>query len=67
MMPRSIDKKKNIYIYLFLFLFSSTIFNSNIINFFEKNFKIINLDINDDLIVIELNDLVNQNILSLKK
>ena len=67
MMPRSIDKKKNIYIYLFLFLFSSTIFNSNIINFFEKNFKIINLDINDDLIVIELNDLVNQNILSLNK
>ena len=67
MMLRSIDKKKNIYIYLFLFLFSSTIFNSNIINFFEKNFKIINLDTNDDLMVIELNDLVNQNILSLNK
>ena len=67
MMPRSIDKKKNIYIYLFLFLFSSTIFNSNIINFFENNFKIINLDTNDDLMVIELNDLVNQNILSLNK
>ena len=67
MMPQLIDKKKKIYIYFFLLFFLSTIFNFNIKNFFEKNFKIINLESNDDFQVIELNNLINQNILNLNK
>jgi len=67
MMPQSIDKKKNIYLYLFLFFLLSTIYNFNIKNFFEKNFTILNIDTNDDLIVLELKDLINQNILNLNK
>ena len=67
MMPQLIDKKKKIYIYFFLLFFLSTIFNFNIKNFFEKNFKIINLESDDDFQVIELNNLINQNILNLNK
>ena len=67
MMPQLIDKKKKIYIYFFLLIFLSTIFNFNIKKFFEKNFKIINLENNDNLLVYELNNLINQNILKLNK
>ena len=61
------SKKKKIYIYFLLLIFLSTIFNFNIKIFFEKNFKIINLEHNDNLLVYELNNLVNQNILKLNK
>ena len=61
------SKKKKIYIYFFLLIFLSTIFNFNIKIFFEKNFKIINLENNDNLLVYELNNLINQNILKLNK
>ena len=62
-----ISKKKKIYIYFFLLTFLSTIFNFNIKVFFEKNFKIINLENNNNLIVYELNNLINQNILKLNR
>ena len=67
MMPQQINKKKKIYIYFFLLIFLSTIFNFNIKGFFEKNFKIINLENNNNLLVYELNNLINQNILKLNK
>ena len=67
MMPQQISKKKKIYIYFILLTFLSTIFNFSIKNFFEKNFKIINLENNDNLLVYELNNLINQNILKLNK
>ncbi len=67
MMLRSISKKKKIYTYFFLLLFLTTIFNFNIKGLIEKNFKIINLENNDDLLVDELNNLINQNILKLNK
>ena len=64
---QQISKKKKIYIYFFLLIFLSTIFNFNIKGFFEKNFKVIYLDNNDNLFVYELNNLINQNILRLNK
>ena len=64
---QQISKKKKIYIYFFLLIFLSTIYNFNIKGFFEKNFKIINLENNDNLLVYELNNLINQNILKLNK
>ena len=67
MMLQSINKKKKVYIYFFLFFFLSTIFNLNIKDFFDKNFKIINLETNDNLLASELNNLINQNILNLDK
>jgi len=67
MMLQSINKKKKVYIYFFLFFFLSTIFNLNIKDFFDKNFKIINLETNDNLLAVELNNLINQNILNLDK
>ena len=67
MMLQQISKKKNFYIYFFLLISLSTIFNFNIKGFFEKNFKIINLENNDNLLVYELNNLINQNILKLNK
>ena len=67
MMPQQISKKKKIYIYFFLLIFLSTIFNFNIKVFFEKNFKIINLENNNNLLVYELKNLINQNILKLNK
>jgi len=66
-MLQSIDKKKNIYIYLFLLFFLTTIYNFNIKNFFQEKFKIINIDINDDLIVPEIKNLINKNILYLNE
>ena len=66
-MLQSINKKKKVYIYFFLFFFLSTIFNLNIKDFFDKNFKITNLETNDNLLATELNDLINQNILNLDK
>ena len=67
MMLLQISKKKKIYIYFFLLTFLSTIFNFNIKVFFEKNFKIINLENNNNLLVYELNNLINQNILKLNR
>ena len=67
MMLQSINKKKKVYIYFFLFFFLSTFFNLNIKDFFDKNFKIINLETNDNLLASELNNLINQNILNLDK
>ena len=67
MMLLQISKKKKIYIYFILLTFLSTIFNFSIKNFFEKNFKIINLENNDNLLFYELNNLVDQNIFKLNK
>ena len=67
MMLQSIGKKKKIYIYFFLLFFLSTIFNFNARDFFDKNFKIINLETNNNLLVDELKDLTNQNILNINK
>ena len=67
MMLQQISRKKKVYIYFFLLIFLSTIFNFNIKGFYEKNFKIINLENSDDLLVYELNNLINQNILKLNK
>ena len=64
---QQVSKKKKIYIYFFLLIFLSTIFNFNIKSFFEKNFKVVNLEHNGNLLVYELNNLVNQNILKLNK
>ena len=67
MMLQQISKKKKIYIYFFLLIFLSTIYNFNIKGFFEKNFKIVNLENNDNSLAYELNNLINQNILKLNK
>jgi len=64
---QQISKKKKVYIYFFLLIFLTTIYNFNVRVFFEKNFKITDLEKNDNLLVYELNTLINQNILKLNK
>ena len=67
-MLQLVDKKIKIYFYLILFLLFSTLYNMNLVSYFNSNFKVINIEKqNDNIKTYELNYLYNNNIFNIDK
>ncbi len=67
-MLQPIDKKLKIYFYLILFLLFSTFFNTNLAFFFNKKFKIVNIENqNENMKIFESSYLLNKNIFNIDK
>ena len=62
------DKKKKIYFYFIIFFLFTTIFNTNLSNFFSKKFKVEYIEkFDDNLNIKEINDLEEKNIFNINK
>ena len=61
-------KKQKIYFYFIIFLLFTTIFNTNLSNFFSKKFKVEYIEkFDDNLNIKEINDLEEKNIFNINK
>ena len=61
-------KKKKIYFYFSIFFLFTTIFNTNLPNFFSKKFKVKYIEkFDDNLYIKEINDLEDKNIFNINK